>query len=273
MRSSSACRRPISVTVSDAFARDLEQRAIAAEHPQRHAVDVGGGAAPRARRTPAGAGCSARARSRATSSSPSIARAVASTSSCACGVTTSSPPVTSITPRMRRDLGIVHGNGGARPRLHEPVEVLGAADLHRAIERERRAGGRGADGGLRPVRALDEAHVAGERADVPVALDPQQAAGGVADGDHDARLARLARQQQRADHVHHARERVRAAVLLELGAREIERRKRLGTDEAGQRAAPRLLHERPHVAHALLGVVSGDELFVRALDQQAGGLR
>ena len=39
-----------------------------------------------------------------------------------------------------------------------------------------------------------------------------------------------------------------------------------------ERPAPRLPHERADIAHAAVDVVAGDELFVRALDQQARGL-
>jgi hypothetical protein len=124
-----------------------------------------------------------------------------------------------------------------------------------------------------PTAAFDEAHVAGQGADVAVALDPEQTPGGVAHRHHDARIARLSRQQQSADHVHHARERVRTAVLLELGTRQIERRKRLRAHEAGEGSAPRILDEWPDVAHAAIDVVARDQLFVCALDQQAGGLR
>src|SRR3546814_16174864 len=72
----------------------------------------------------------------------------------------------------------------------------------------------------------DEAHVAGQAADAAVALDPQQATGGVADGHDDSRLLRRARQQQRAHHVHDVGERMRAAI--EIGSASC--RERVGSN-------------------------------------------
>ena len=150
---------------------------------------------------------------------------------------------------------------------HSLTVLQQAIDLHRAIERQRRPGGGGSHRLLRPVRARDEAHVAGEPADAAVALDPQQAPGGVADRDDNPGI-RLG-EQQRADHVHRAGQRVGAAVGLQLRLGEFQRRQRLGAHEARERPAPRILHERADVLQPGIIGVAADELFVRALDQQA----
>ncbi len=224
------------------FAGDFEERLVAAENPQCDAIGFGSalracGRPPARRRARAWDGLGPRAQPR--DEELAFDRAGR-------GIHEQL--------RLRRDdliaagdvddaedaagLGVVDRHGGARPRLHETIEVLGAADLHGAIECQRRARSGGADGRLRPVRAFDEPHVPGECADAMVALHPQQAPCGIAYRDHDSRISRVARKQKRSDHVHHARERVRAAILLELLDGEVERGERLGADEVGQRPAP-----------------------------------
>ena len=233
-----------------AGARHLEQSAVAAEHPQRRRRVRGDGcrgARPRAhRRRGPGGGVDQqlRLRRRRLGTAGHVDDA-------------QHPARLRIVDRRRR----------ARPGRDEPVEVLRAVDLHRAIERQRRPGGGGSHRLLRPVRARDEAHVAGEPADAAVALDPQQAPGGVADRDDDPGI-RLGK-QQRADHVHRAGQRVGAAVGLQLRVGEFQRRQRLGAHEARERPAPRILHERADVLQPGIIGVAADELFVRALDQQA----
>jgi len=69
--------------------------------------------------------------------------------------------------------------------MHQPVVVLGPADLHRLIEGESRARCRRADGVLCPVRAGDESHALGERLQLAAAFDPQQPTGLIAHGDDD----------------------------------------------------------------------------------------
>ena len=176
----SACRAPSSDDRLDAVRRP--PRAARGRDPARAASRASRvrarGAATATVRMPRPA-----ARSRATSSSPSIARAVASTSSCACGVTASTPPVTSMTPRSRRVSGSCTG---AAVHDHGWTSRLKCSAPRICTERSSASAVPGAEVPtvrLRPVRARDEAHVAGERADAVVALDPQQAAGGIADGD------------------------------------------------------------------------------------------
>ena len=114
----------------DAVARDLEQCAVAAEHAQRRPGGLGAvrGAARRARLAGPeprdeqlaldGAGRGIDQQLRLGRDDLLAARDVDD-------------------PEDAARLGVVHRSGGARPRLHEPVEVLGAADLHRSVEGDR----------------------------------------------------------------------------------------------------------------------------------------
>ena len=253
------------------FAGDLEQRAVAAQYPQGDPLR-GGPRAAAMRRAAAGRLLGACAQPRDEELSLDGARRrIDEQLSLGRDHVVAAGDVDDTEDAAR--FGIVHGHGRARPRLHQAVEVLRPADLHRSVQRERGARSGGADGALGPVRPRDETHVAGQGADVVVALDPEQPARRVSHGDDDTGLGCLAGQQQRPDHVHHARERMGTAVLIEFGAHEVERRQPFRSHQVGQRAAPRFLHERADIAHAAVDVVACDQLFVRALDQQAGGLR
>lgn len=99
--------------------------------------------------------------------------------------------------------------------------MLSATDLDGPVEREGRARGSCADSVLRPVRTLDETHVAREGEHATVARDPQQTARRVADGDHDPRFGSLARQQQTAHHFDDLGERMCTAMGFKLVRREV----------------------------------------------------
>ena len=103
-----------------------------------------------------------------------------------------------------------------------------------------------------------------------VAFDPEQAPGGVSDGDDDSRVG--VGLQQAADHLHRARERVPGAVRLDLGVGEFERRQRFGADEVVERPAPRVLHDAADLRQPWVCGVPPDELVVCTRDEQARGL-
>ena len=93
--------------------------------------------------------------------------------------------------------------------------MLGSADLHRPIELQRRSRRARADARLRPVGARDEEHVLRTAPQVGVALDEQQPALRVADGDDEPRVLRAV-DEQSTDDRHHRGERVRGPVGAEL---------------------------------------------------------
>ena len=121
-------------------------------------------------------------------------------------------------------LGAADGVGGVY--AVGTTEVLGPADVLAASEAARPLVGPNtfAARARQLGRSGDESHVAGEGAHPAVALDPEQAAGRVADGDHDAGVVGGPREQQRPDHLHDTRERVGAAVGLKLLGAQIEPR-------------------------------------------------
>lgn len=166
-------------------------------------------------------------------------------------------------------LRVAHGGRGARPRMHEPVVVLRAADLHRLPEREGRSRRARADGVLRPVGPGHETHAVGERAQLAVALDPQQATGLVADRDDHSRVLCLTRQQQRTDHVHHRGERMCETVGVELVADQVERRSALRADPPAPGPLPRLTDEGSHLLQTPIVEVSGEQFLVRTLDEKS----
>ncbi|GAA1921756.1 hypothetical protein GCM10009775_12710 [Microbacterium aoyamense] len=65
---------------------------------------------------------------------------------------------------------------------------------------------------------------------------------------------------------------MRAQILVDRIAAEIERGQGFGTDESVARAPPRLAHKRADIQQSLILIVPREQLFVRALDQQTRGL-
>ncbi|GAA2908583.1 hypothetical protein GCM10017596_06370 [Microbacterium keratanolyticum] len=102
-----------------------------------------------------------------------------------------------------------------------------------------------------------------------VALDPEQTACFIADGDDHTGLAGPTRQQQPAHHVHDPRQRMRATMLFKDGISEIERWQGFDPDELRHRPSPRITNERTHICQTRIHDVSRDELLVRALDHQS----
>ena len=85
--------------------------------------------------------------------------------------------------------------------------MLGTQDLDRATKRQGGAGGIGAGTGLAPVGTGKEVHALRSRAKPAVALDVQELARGVADGDEEPGLGGVL-DQEPADHGHHGGQRM-----------------------------------------------------------------
>ena len=122
----------------------------------------------------------------------------------------------------RLSIRVVDRRSDARPALHGSAEVLGASDLHRAVEEQRCTGRVGSGVRLVPGRALDEVHLFGPRQGARVAADPQQLPVRVADRHHAVtRVRRLAEDvvQQRED----PGERVGVAIVAQQRGLERDR--------------------------------------------------
>ena len=160
--------------------------------------------------------------------------------------------------------GIVHGRGGAVPRLGDPGEVFGAPDLQLAIQCERGARRVGAGVPFAPVGTGDEVHRLGLATRLGVALDPEQCSVGGGHGDDDARIGRVVHQEL-ADHRQGRGQRM---GVPHPGQPQGHRRRRsalaVGVDALGQAASPTLGDHRPDRRGVQIGRVdaAGDEEFV-----------
>ena len=139
---------------------------------------------------------------------------------------------------------IVHRSRGAAKGVDRPRPMLGGLHPYPSIELEREPGRVGAGVPLVPADALGEAHGGCAGAYARVALHPQQAAFGVADGDEQVVLHRVLHEQRPYDR-HHCSERVLLTMLGEPLVGQVSRRfGMIGIDAELPAAKPGLEHVR-----------------------------
>ena len=150
---------------------------------------------------------------------------------------------------------VVDGRGGARPAVHHLTQVLGRMDLYRMVGRDRRTDRVRARAPFAPQRALDEVHRVGScRAQLRVALHPQQEAVGIAD--HDEMFTLVGnRAQPFTDQRRRRLERMSFPTLGDLAAIAHQRRgsARDGVQAGRARPLPRLGDRQPYRIEPAVG--------------------
>jgi hypothetical protein len=116
---------------------------------------------------------------------------------------------------------IVHRYRCAAPRVHDPSEVFRSSNLDPVIQRKRGAGRARTNPRFRPVGALDEQHSFGFASERPIAVDPEESTGLVADGDDEPGVERVA-DQKTMDSRQRDREGVSVAVRAQLVVPKIQ---------------------------------------------------
>ena len=157
----------------------------------------------------------------------------------------------------------MHRDGGAAPGVDDPIEVLGATDLDRAIQLEGCSRSVRSHGRLRPVGAFNEEHLLGLASHHAVAVDPEQSTVLVADRHNQARVDRVPGQQS-LNRRQSTGQGVRIAVVEELIVIELESGRRLVRVKAtSKRPIPGLFDK---VAHARTSGDFAGDTGVRQLD-------
>ena len=126
--------------------------------------------------------------------------------------------------------------------------MFSTPDLDAMVQSERGAGRARSDRTLRPVRTLDEEHALRFATEGPIPVDPEQAAGFVADRDDQPGVEGMT-DQQAVDGRERECHRMRAAVLVQVILVESDRGTEMIRVQLEQEGPlPRLLHEPTHTA-------------------------
>jgi hypothetical protein len=137
-------------------------------------------------------------------------------------------------------LGVVDGRRRAGPVVLHAYQVLGGEDLHRVIQRDRRADRVGPGRALRPAHALYEGDGLGHQLHARVPLEPQHVPVGVGDHEHLLGVGGHDPAEHVAQQRYHGGERMARAQLGHVVGGELERRVVvLGVDARVQRPLPR----------------------------------